>query len=509
MHSALSPIAFAIAPMAFAISSTRRLRFVTLALAALAAGVTPVHAQLPATSAARADAVERGLVRAIQVAGRAVETNTVRERMDALGVPAVSVAVIHDGRIDWARAWGLADVESEREATPSTLFQAASMSKPLAALAALTLVDAGEASLDDDVNGALNSWKVPANGFTTATPVTLRRLLSNTAGMTVHGFPGYAPGVQVPTVVQVLDGTGPANTAAVRVDTLPGSIWRYSGGGFTIAQLLLTELTGRPYPALLRDRVLDPLGMRETTSEQPLPPDLHAHAATGYRASGSPVGGRFHTYPEMAAAGLWTTPSDYARYVLGIQRALRGESGAILSQAMAATMVTPVMNSYALGLAVSGTGDTLRFSHGGANAGFRSTFAGYVNAGAGIVVMTNSDNGGPLAQEILLATARVYGWPGLEAAVVTPIALTPDALEQYVGVYQVPQARLAVSRDGDRLMLSQDGAEPFELVPTATDTFMYLGAGITLRFERNEAGAVAAIRAGNSRLPRVDPDGGD
>lgn len=469
----------------------------------LLAFAAPLHAQLPATPEARAAAVERGLQPPILVEGRDTGLSTITDRMAELGVPAVSVAVIHDGRIDWARAWGLADVESGREATPETLFQAASMSKPLAALLALVLADEGVVSIDADVNESLRSWKVPANEFTAKQPVTLRGLLSHTAGVTVHGFPGYAPGTEIPTPVQVLDAEPPTNTAPIRVDTEPGTLWRYSGGGYTIAQQMLEDVTGVPYATLLQQRVLEPLGMSSSTSEQPLPARLHERAATAYRSNGSAVRGRFHTYPEMAAAGLWTTPSDYARFALAIQRSLRGEAGTILKRETAEDMLTHIMGSYGIGVAVAGAGDSLRFSHGGANAGYRSNFVAFARSGAGIVVMTNSDNGAPLAQEIILAAARVYGWPGIAHQVITPIALAPATLDEYTGTYHVADVELTVTRDGDRLMLAQDDGEPLELVPTATDTFVYLGGGITVEFERDERGEVVALLAVNTRAERA------
>ena len=391
----------------------------------LLAFAAPLHAQLPATPEARAAAVERGLQPPILVEGRDTGLSSITDRMAELGVPAVSVAVIHDGRIDWARAWGLADVESGREATPETLFQAASMSKPLAALLALVLADEGAVSIDADVNESLRSWKVPANEFTAKQPVTLRGLLSHTAGVTVHGFPGYAPGTEIPTPVQVLEAEPPTNTAPIRVDTEPGTLWRYSGGGYTIAQQMLEDVTGVPYATLLQQRVLEPLGMSSSTSEQPLPARLHERAATAYRSNGSAVRGRFHTYPEMAAAGLWTTPSDYARFALAIQRSLRGEAGTI------------------------------------------------------------------------------YGWPGIAHQVITPIALAPATLDEYTGTYHVADVELTVTRDGDRLMLAQDDGEPLELVPTATDTFVYLGGGITVEFERDERGEVVALLAVNTRAERA------
>ncbi len=482
------------------------LRRTLLPLLLLFGGTAPALAQVPgtparpATAEARQAAVATGLERAIQVAGREPERWTIQQRMEVYGVPAVSVAVVHDGRLDWARAWGWADVASKREATPSTLFQAASMSKSVAALGALTMVEDGLLSLDGDVNDALVAWKVPENAFTAARPVTLRALLSHTAGTTVHGFPGYAAGEPVPTTVQVLEGAG--NTAAIVVDTVPGAVYRYSGGGYTIAQLLMAERAGRPFAELMRERVLDPLGMEESTYRQPLPAAMREQAATGYRQVGQPVKGLYHTYPEMAAAGLWTTPSDYARYVMGVQAAYAERPGSLVSRDVAVTMLTPVLGDYGLGLGIAGAADSLRFAHGGANEGFRSQFVGYAGSGEGVVVMTNSDTGSPLAQEVILAVARVYGWPGLAPRVVTAVPVDPATLAHYAGTYTVGGTRLDVTVEGDRLMLAEDGGTPLELVPTGEDAFVYVGGGIALTFERDAAGAVTAIRAGNARAER-------
>src|SRR5688500_12367122 len=269
--------------------------------------------------AARALRVEQGLLPAIRVQGRAAVPATIEQRMHVHGVPAVSVAVIQDGRIEWARAYGFADLASRRPATTSTLFQAASISKPVAAIGALRLVQEGKLALDEDVNAKLRTWRLPANELTARRPVTLRLIMTHSPGTPVHGFPGYAPGADVPTVAQLLDGQKPANTVAVRVDIEPGSRWRYSGGGTTVMQLLMTDVTGEPFPSLMRRLVLDPAGMTASTYEQPLPAPRAAQAATGYRSAATAVTGRYHTYPEMAAAGLWTTPTDLARLVIEIQ----------------------------------------------------------------------------------------------------------------------------------------------------------------------------------------------
>src|SRR5690606_17154585 len=158
------------------------------------------------------------------------------------------------------------------------------------------------------VNDQLTSWRLPANEHTAAQPVTLRHLLTHSAGTTVHGFRGYARGEEVPTLVQLLDGVKPANSAPVRVDIPVGSRWRYSGGGISIAQLVVEDETQKPFAQAARELVLQPFGMGNSTYVQPLPAALRDKAATGHRASGEPVAGNWHTYPEQAAAGLWTTP---------------------------------------------------------------------------------------------------------------------------------------------------------------------------------------------------------
>ncbi len=236
--------------------------------------------------------------------------------------------------------------------TDATLFQAGSISKPVAAMGALRLVEQGTLSLDEDVNTKLKSWKVPENEFTATEKVTLRRLVSHTAGLTVHGFPGYDIEVPMPTTVQVLDGAG--NTAPVRVNVVPGSIWRYSGGGYTVMQLLVSDVTGKPFAQYMSEAVLGPVGMSHSTYEQPLPPARAAQTASGYYADRSAVSGKWHVYPEMAAAGLWTTPTDLARFAMEVQQSLAGKSNKVISQAMTRQQLTAQMNDFGLGLGALG-----------------------------------------------------------------------------------------------------------------------------------------------------------
>jgi CubicO group peptidase (beta-lactamase class C family) len=454
--------------------------------------------------AARVARIERGLLPATRVQGRTYAPATIEERMRVHGVPAVSVAVINDGRIEWAKAYGLADVETRRPATTATLFQAASISKPVAAMGALRLVQEGRLALDEDVNTKLRSWKVPANELAARRPVTLRLILTHSAGLTVHGFPGYAASAPVPTVVQLLSGEKPANTAAVRVDIEPGSRWRYSGGGTTVMQLLMTDVTGEPFPSLMRRLVLDPIGMTASTYEQPLPASRATEAATGYRSGGRAVVGRYHTYPEMAAAGLWTTPTDLARVIIEVQRSLADASNKVLSREMTLMMLTRGVGTHGLGPGIDGAGDSLRFGHGGANEGFRAMFAGLATRGQGAVVMTNSDNGMTVVGEIMQAIAREYRWPGFSPRVVVPLAVSAEAIGEYVGRYVLAgrplELRIAVA-DG-RLVARQGDGAPFELVRTGTDAFTPLVDAPPFRFERDGAGKITSLVVGGTRLER-------
>jgi CubicO group peptidase (beta-lactamase class C family) len=287
--------------------SDRTRPFVVALCVAVAAHATTLpprlQAQEVATSPeARAARVERGLLPGIVIAGRPLPVRPLAERMAALKTPGVSVAVINGGVIEWAKGYGAAETGVGAPVTPQTLFQAASLSKPVAALAALRLVEQGKLALDQDVNERLTSWKVPENEFTKGEKVTLRRLLSHSAGLTVSGFPGYSAGAPVPELVQVLDGQKPANTAAIRADVVPGTIWRYAGGGYTVMQQLLMDVAGRPFPSLLAELVLRPLGMRTApTSNRSRKPGARRGWQPPHRQASCPAA---TTYPEMAAAGL-------------------------------------------------------------------------------------------------------------------------------------------------------------------------------------------------------------
>jgi CubicO group peptidase (beta-lactamase class C family) len=341
--------------------------------------------------------------------GKAPLQLSLTDLMRAYNVPGMSIAIIEQYKVVDARGYGVVDVVSKAPVTTHTLYQAGSISKPVAAAGALRLVEQGKLSLDENVNEKLKTWKVPENEFTKLQKVTLRRLMSHTAGLTVHGFPGYDVDDPIPSLVQVLNGEKPANTDPIRVDTVPGTLLRYSGGGVTIEQLLMMDVTGKAFPSLMRELVLDKIGMSESSYEQPPAAARAGLTAGGTKGDGTEVHRRWHVYPEMAAAGLWTTPTDLARFAIEIALSKQGKSNRILSQKITNEMLTPVMDEAGLGFFLD-KNNPGQFGHNGADDGFQAVLTMNADTGNGVVIMVDSDNGTSLASHLVRRVAKEYGW---------------------------------------------------------------------------------------------------
>jgi CubicO group peptidase (beta-lactamase class C family) len=445
-------------------------------------------------TAARIGRIENDLPPAVVIKGQALRAMTLRERMHFYKVPGVSVAFFDHGKIIWTRAYGLADVAAKKPVTAETLFQAASISKPGSALAALHLVGEGKLSLDENVNEKLRTWKVPENQFTVQKKVTLRRILSHTAGLPFQGLPGYASGEPIPTVLQILNGERPANTGPIRIDVVPGTIWRYSNEGYVVLQTLMSDVTRKPFPEIMKELVLRPAGMTHSTYEQRLPKNLWSLAATPYDDNGGPVKGGWHTYPEMAPAALWTTPSDLAHMAIEIQNEYAGKSNKILSQQMVREMLTREKDDWGLGVALP-PGHKARFAHGGQNAGYRCDLEAYTE-GPGLAVMTNSDGGEFLIQELLRAVAKEYSWPDLQPVEHTVAKIDRVVLRAYAGIYEDPNAgKITVSMKNNALFVQADplGPEPQELYPESSTDFFILSNDVTCTFQKDERGKVSKI----------------
>jgi CubicO group peptidase (beta-lactamase class C family) len=442
----------------------------------------------------RTKRIEQGLLPPVLIKGEPAWT--IQERMKHYKAPAVSVAVINNFKVEWAKAYGVKDVETNEPADTETLFQAGSISKSVAAMVALKKVQDGKISLTEDINKTLVSWKLPENEFTTTKKVTLANLLTHTAGLTVHGFPGYAVGTSIPTVPQVLDGVEPTNTAPVRVDMQPGTKFRYSGGGTTIAQLAIMDIEKKPYPQIAKETVLGPLGMTNSTYAQPLPDDWRKKAASGHRGTGSPVIGKLHIYPEMAAAGLWTTPTDLSKFGIEVQLSLAGKSNKVLSKETTDKMVTPfIEDSIAMGFFLEKHGNAVYFGHGGADEGFRAELLLHKTKGYGAAIMVNSDNGA-IIREIMRGIAREYGWEEFVSKPYEIVTVDPGKLDDYVGRFQSnPDLVLKMTKENGKFFVEPtDGGPRVELYPVSETTFIRKDRDVQVAFQRNASGKVDAIK---------------
>ncbi len=440
-----------------------RLLALVLVLSQLALGQAPL--------APRIRRIEEGLLPALLIKGNLGWS--IQERMKQYQIPGVSIAVINDFKVEWAKAYGMKDIETKEPVTTETLFQAGSISKPVAAMVALRKVQEGKLTLDEDINNKLTSWKVPDNQYTTKKKVTLAHLLSHTGGLTVHGFPGYEVGKPLPTLPQILDGAEPANTAAVRIFMEPGTRFQYSGGGTTIAQLAIMDIEKKPYPQIVEETVLRPLGLSHSTYSQPLPDAIRPQAASGHRPNGKPVIGKIHVYPEMAAAGLWTTPTDLAKFAIEMQLSLQGKSNKVLTKEMATKMVTPFIGEFiGMGFFIEKHGAATYFGHGGADEGFRAGLLVHRDKGYGVVVMVNSDNG-QIINEIFRSVAKEYQWEDYLPEPLEIVPLEASKLAAYTGRFLVnPDRVLTLSAENGKLF-AQPTAEPrFELLPISESEFV-------------------------------------
>jgi CubicO group peptidase (beta-lactamase class C family) len=393
--------------------------------------------------------------------------------MKHYNVPGVSIAVVENGKIKWAKGYGIANTETGTKVDSETLFQAGSISKPVAALSVLKLLEDGSVTLDEDVNSYLKNWQIPANEFTQDQKVTLERLLTHTAGMTVHGFPGYTQKDSFPEITDVLNGNG--NTPKIVVDTQPGTLWRYSGGGYTVMEKVVEDVSGLPLEDFMEQKILSPIGMNNSTYEQPISEKYQKNISAAYYRDGSLIEGLWHNYPEQAAAGLWTTPSDLALYCIEIQEILKGKTDGILSKETVEKMLTKHKNDWGLGPALNNEKDSLVFGHGGKNAGFTNNFSAYAHLGHAVIVMTNADNGGQLAREIELGIYDYYNWPIRKPDMIDVIEIPEEKLKKFTGKYELKAQNLIVEIQlVDGKLYSEALNEKYTFLPMSETKFIDL-----------------------------------
>ena len=438
------------------------------------------------------EAVEQGLLPPLAVKNQPPDTMSLEERMKYYQVPGLSIAVLNNNTLEWAQGYGIRENGAAEPVTTDTLFQAASISKLLTALTVLSLIKDGQLQLDADVNTWLTSWRVPENEFTLEQAVTLRQLLSHSAGVTVAEFPGYTPDQTLPSLPQILDGRPPANTSPVEIIQTPGTQWAYSGGGYVIIQQLLEDLSGNAFSKLVDKQIFSPLKLTQSSFTLPLPASLAKTAASGHYGNARPLKGKWRLYPEAAAAGLWSTPSDLAKIIEEIQQASAGKSSEILSSTLSKSLFTPQIGNSAFVGPIKGEGDARWFSSGGSTMGYRSFMVFFPERGQGAIIMTNSDNGHYLAMEIMRGIAHVYEWPDFHPHEKSTVNVSSDTLAEYAGMYEIvgsPGTFLRVNV-GEKGLLLNFFNQNFVMYPESEVQFFETTSGLMIRFNRNAEGRV-------------------
>lgn len=440
------------------------------------------HSQSDQSVQQRVRAVESHLSHYVSIRGQKNDDLNLGSQMKAFGVPAVSIALIQHGEIDWARAYGVRSLEGGAIST-ETLFGAASISKPVTALGVLKLVEEGKIDLDAEVNQYLKRWKIPDNQFTANRKVTVRELLNHTSGIGTHNGDVYDPSSPVPTLLQLLDGEKPARSPAVRVEATPGTKWAYSNGGYLVLMLLIEDVTGEPFAAYMKRTVLDPIGMKHSTFDAPLPADWQSRAATAYGDDGKwAVPPSKYVEPNSGAGGLWSTPTDLAKFLLEVQREYEGKSHKVLHQQTVRMMVSSDKEiasprRWGLGFEVGGRPEDPYIRHEGSGY-FQNDMVEYLR-GNGIVVMTSGGRGGQLAEEIIRSAAKVYDFPDFKPIEHAVVDVSVSKLRAYVGTY----AYIKVALEGDQLVAEiPSGSPATRLYPESPTHFFILDGPQELSF---------------------------
>jgi len=429
-------------------------------------------------------------------------TLTVEELMERFHVPGVSVAVIRDFRIHWAKGYGVADVQTGALVDPETMFQAASISKPVAAMAVLKAVQDGLFTLDDDINSILTSWKLDGGEFTRRRPVTPRTLTSHTSGLgDAFGFPGYDPADPIPTPVQIFEGHESSNVGPLFMEREPMTFYEYSGGGVLLMQQALVDARGRPFQDIMRDDVLVPIGMTRSSYEQPISPENDRNAARAHDGDGASMGAKWHVYPEMAAAGLWTTPSDLAHFAIEVQKSAVGESNRVLDRTTVQEMLSPVgVGGFAVGFGIAKVGEGWYFQHGGSNWGFQCNLMAHKVKGYGFAIMTNANRGGAVVAELGRRIQAAYEWDSMAepvrrgyAPVVerTEIEVADAVLRTYVGAYELSdETTIVVTFEEGGLFVQPTGQGKYPIFAEAEAEFFLKVVNAQLTFTKDAAGNV-------------------
>ncbi len=409
---------------------------------------------------------------------------TIFDRMKFHGVKGISIAVINDYKVEWAKGYGWADSSEQRPVTPETFFLIGSISKSLNAMGILKLAQDNKLDINADINNYLNSWKFPYDDISKGKKITMAQLLSHSAGLT-NSASDYQKGDTLPTIYDILDGKRPATSPAVRSQVEPGTVCQYSNGGATVAMLIAMNITKKRYEDYIKETVLNPLGMNKTFYTDIPPSNLKEKFATGYYEDGKELEGKYSILTQQAGGAAWSTPGDLCKYIIEMQLSLKGKSNKILSQETTQKMLTPKIGNAGLGVFVDSIGTEKYFSHGGNRRGFTSLYYGSFEGGKGVVVFVNQSNAS-IQKEIAYSVARAYGWKDFyKPKTKSIIPMSEKELEEYKGEYvSDPEVSVFIDYDSDGVYAGVSGQSWYYIFPEAKDRFFGQVKEVELEFVR-------------------------
>jgi CubicO group peptidase (beta-lactamase class C family) len=447
--------------------------------------------------------VEKSLAGGIWIKGE--QLWSLKDRMQYYSVMGLSIAVVNNYKIEWAKGYGYADTTENRFVTANTLFQAGSVSKSVNAIGILKLVNDKKIDLNTDINSYLNSWKFNYDSISNGKKITPIQLISHTSGLSIWGFDGYDRGDTIPTIIEILEGKKPANSPPIRSIFEPGLKFQYSGGGSTVSQLMIADVAKMSYDKFMLDNVLKPIGMTNSFFGTPLKINKIQALATAYSPSGAELPGKYKIHPEMAAAGLWTTPTDISKFIIESQLSYEGKSNKILSKEIARLMLDPYIvtnNSVlpkngGLGVFIEEKNGKKYFLHKGGNAGFVCIYYGSMEGGKGVAVMINSNND-KILQEVVNSVSQVYDWDGFYIPIIKTLnSVGETVLESYAGNYEfAPNVILTITKVGNHLQAKATGFKEFEVFPETESKFFAKDFNAEIEFLKDDENKVYGLKYG-------------
>ena len=420
---------------------------------------------------------------------------TIDARLAAHKIPGFSIAVIRKGELVWTQAWGNQSSNGGKLAC-DTLFQAGSLAKPVTVFAAFRMQQKNLINFDTNIEQYLSRYHLPSGAQTESNPVTFRNIFTHRSGIIAGGYEGYPNGSAIPTDVQTLSGLPPSNAPKLEILAPPNTQLRYSGAGYTVAEIALQDRFEKDFDPLMQEWLLKPFGMKQASFAQPIPPKFFPQIARGHDSQGKMIPGGWHNHPEQAAAGLWATPSDMATFLIELHRAYTHKSK-LISKASMKEFLADTQDGHSYGFRRLGEESAIFFTHNGGTRGYRAGMTINLESGDGLVYMSNSDAGANLGLEFLAAIARTEQWSIFRETTVKRRLISPDELVKFAGQYEFKEQgwkiQVLFENNGLTILFPNGDRYPLSSIVGEHFSFIHADTGVRASFMLSDAGTTIAL----------------